>query len=221
MAFTYDNFAGQRSVPIPVDIVSFGPLQSIVEMGTIVEAVVLQWALNKNVTSIVLDGVTLPTNTASKAMVGPFTANNYWTLAVSDEDSRAQKKGTLTFLNQMYWDVVEAAPVDSDGILALTNSDFAQKIGDSNGPNGGRAISFSTLTGLLPCIAYPSRFGAPRVMTGAINPRSQLMQYEFSSFTDFTVSVVAFTNRSGFAENYNVVVFNTPSAAQVTPALFK
>lgn len=200
--FVYPLF-GPPAIYVEPLVISFTVDPPIAELGSTVASAVLRWTLHKTPLGLQLDGTDIPLNQNVMTVTGPFTAPQTWKLKTSDEKKSDSKKTTLEFQNKMYWQNVTVAPTNSAGILALENSFFLDKLKTK--------FQMGVPGSLLPCIAYPTRLGAPtRFQIGTPNPNVAAIRTIWTDFTDFTLTTVAFTNASGYTENYYVLIFNGP-----------
>lgn len=185
---------------VPPDITAFlanGSSPRIVETGSTISSVALSWTLAGSApTSQSIDqsvgSITPGTTTAN--VTGSFTSNRTWTLTVSANDPQGNVRTdtaavSLTFMQKRYWGVSASTSLDSSGILALSSEFSSSKT---------KTVTYNATGGRYPYFCYPATLGALTAVTvGGI------------AFSDYTTSVVSFTNSSGYTENYNVVRFNT------------
>lgn len=195
-------FFGDPAVYVDPTIVSFTASPAIAEMGATVAAVVLRWQIAKDPLTLKVAGQMLPNNTPQLAVTGPFTTNQSWAMSCADAQKSTSAKTTLAFVNANYLGFAPTAPATSADILALDMTDYA-------GAKTG-SVTIGDPSGKLFVFAYPARYGALRKVlldapTGLWQPPTEEI-----AFTDYTVTTVSFTNRSGFTENYCVVTFNAP-----------
>jgi len=199
----YPNF-GIPAVYVDPSIVSFTATPALAELGSTVDSVVLRWDIAKQPLSLIVDGATLPLNTLLVTKEGPFTTNQSWSMKAGDAEETLTAKTTLQFVNKLYSGFVTSAPTNSAGILALENSTLSTTRQSS--------AQIGAPAGKVWCYAYPKRLGtvkiAREIPSGVWVPTT--LTQSMVSGTDYTVSVVSFTNASGYTEDYNVVTFSNP-----------
>lgn len=169
-----------------VQITSFTNNVNTVEMGSTVNTVVLNWAINKNPKTLTLDGegidVSLRTKTIENANV---KSNKTYTLkAVDERDAEATKTTAITFLNGVYWGAAaDKSSFDSAFILGLTK-----------GLQGNKAKTFTVNAGAGQHIYYaiPTRYGTPAFKVGGFD----------GGFAK--AATIEFTNASGYKESYDI-----------------
>lgn len=170
----------------PIDITKIANNVSTVEIGTVVNEVVVSWTLNKEPASQTLDGETVEVSARSKTLSNlSLGANRTFTLAVTDErDATDSASTTVSFVNGVYYGVVESdADIDSAKILTMT-----RKLQSSKG------VTFTVDAGEAQQILYaiPTRYGTPNFNVGGF-------EGGFSLAKTFD-----FTNGSGYTESYDV-----------------
>ena len=172
----------------PMEISAFGATPNQAEQGSTVNAVTLNYTMNKVPEAASLDGlpyeVTAPTGTIQQS--GAITANRTWTLIAQDERGAvATKAATLAFLWKAYFGAA-AAPgaINSAFLLSLANGVLT----------ASRARTFTVNAGAGQYIWYavPSSFGPCTFKVGGFD----------GGFTK--VSTFSHTNASGGATNYDV-----------------
>lgn len=175
---------------VPVDITSFSSSVNTVELGITVQSVVLNWTINKLVTSLSITngvGVVQPSS-VSKTVTGPWTADQTWTINASDGKSSDAASVSLQFRQKRYWGTSASETLVDSQIIAFA-SEFAT--------NRNRSVTYNATGGKYPYYCYPASFGLPTAVTvgGLV-------------FSDFTVTTRAFVNASGYSSTYNIVRFN-------------
>lgn len=168
-----------------IAITSFGNSVNTAEMGSTVNAVTLNWAVNKTPVSLTLDGSTIDASLTSKALTGlGLTANKTWTLVATDDRSAtSQKTTTLNFYNGIYYGIATEGTYDNAFILALTKVLSGTK---------ARTITVNAGAGQYIYYCLPARLGTPAFNVGGFD----------GGFTK--VSTINFTNASGYTENYDI-----------------
>lgn len=179
----------------PMAITTFSVAPNLVEIGTSVASVNLNWALNKTATNITLTNYTgtplTPSDTTAIAN-GPFTADRSWTLTATDgtanSGNTASSTVSLQFRNKRYWGVSPNTTLTGPEIIALSSEFATSRIKDvTYNATGGRYVYY----------AYPASFGnLNAVKVGGL------------AFSDYTTTVVSFTNASGFTSSYNLIRIN-------------
>jgi hypothetical protein len=171
-----------------IDITGFSNNVGTQEMGKIVNSVTLTWSINKNPASQTLDGLALATDVRSVTEPDmKITENRTFTLKVTDERGATDTASTsISFLNGVYYGVMEdGAAINNAAVLGLT-----RKL------QGSRGITFTANAGATQRIAFviPSRYGTPTFKDAETGFQAGF--YKASTF--------AFTNASGYTENYDV-----------------
>lgn len=172
-----------------IAITAFSVSPSTVELGSAVDSVMLNWALNKDPVAQTMGGVAMSTSQRSTTMEydgdSVLSANTTFTLVATDErGATATKFATLSFLNGVYYGVMEDdTTLDSAAVLTLT-----KKLQSS------RALSFTVTAGATQRIAFaiPTRYGTPNFNVGGFDGGFHL------------ASTIDLTNASGYTESYDV-----------------
>ena len=170
---------------VPIDITSISNDVGTKELGSSVDSVTVSWAVNKEPKSQSVQGEAVDVSARSKTIPGPFTTNQSFTVAVTDERGATDSASTtISFVNGVYYGVLtDGAEVDSAAILSLT-----RKL------QGSKGITFTVNAGATQRIVYalPSRYGTPNFKVGGFDGGFSL------------VKTFAFTNASGYTESYDV-----------------
>ncbi len=173
---------------IQISITSFTNNKNTVEMGVIVDTVVLNWNYNKVPKTLMLDNEILDVNLKTKTLSGQnINSNKTYTLKATDErNAVATKTTSITFLNGVYYGVGDDLVIDSitnQFILSLTKTLQSSK-----------AKTFTVNAGESKHIYYaiPSRYGTPAFKVGGF-------EGGFGKIGTFN-----FTNASGYTETYDV-----------------
>lgn len=178
----------------PVDITSFTATPSIVEIGQSVAVTSLNWAINKTITSQTINPGNLHPqfDNRSIAVGGPISTDYTWTLTATDGSSYPGNTDTATaslvFRNKRYWGVSPNTTLTNSQIIALSSEFATSRVKDViYDATGGRYVYY----------AYPVSFGNfTAVKVGGL------------AFSDYTVTVITFTNASGYISQYNLVRIN-------------
>lgn len=170
----------------PIGITSISNNVGTVELGSTVNAVTVNWGLNKTPASQKLDGAAVDVSARSKALSGlSISSNKTFTLEVTDERGSTDTDTTsINFVNGVYYGVIKlAVEIDSSVILGLT-----RKL------QGSKGITFTANAGSIDRIAYalPARYGTPTFNVGGFDGGFYLAK------------TFDFTNASGYTESYNV-----------------
>lgn len=192
-------FFGNPAVYVDPAIVTFVASPALAEMGSTVPAVTLNWTTSKTPDTLKLDGAEIVPSVRQSNVLGPFTTDTAWKLQNADKQRSVSGKATLSFCNNVFWGLVDAAPADSAGVNALANK--LLQISRSN------SITIGAPDGKVFCYAYPKRLGLAKVSTGV---SSNVWQPTTTSakFSQYTTTTVSVTNASGFTEDYTVLTFN-------------
>ena len=168
-----------------ISITSFTNNKNIVEMGSTVTSVILNWTTNKIPTTITLDNVsidkTLKTTTLSNQTI---KSNKTFTLkAIDERNATATKTTAITFYNGIYYGAAASATIDSSFILKLTKSLQSTK---------AKTFDCTTGSGQYIWFCVPTRYGTPAFNVGGFD----------GGFSK--ISTLQFKNASGYTESYDV-----------------
>lgn len=172
----------------PIDITSFTVTPSVAEMGSTVNEVVLKWAINKDPVTQTVEGISVAADLRETTLSWTLTETYTFSVNATDERNATDSMTkTLPFYNGVYYGVLEdGAEVDSAAILTLKH-----KLQNS------KSVTFTATAGATQRFAYaiPTRYGTPTFKDA-----------DTTFGADFTKlpEPVAFTNNSGYTENYDV-----------------
>jgi hypothetical protein len=169
-------------------IKSFSNNVGTVEIGSTVSSLTLAWSLNKAMTSLSINGgVGSVLGLTSKSLTGlSLTDDITYSLTAADGQNTTSAETTIAFRNKRYWGVSASESLDNAGVLGLSGSEFATDF--------EKSITYDATGGRYLYYAFPETFGTPsHVTVGGL------------AFSDFTVSILSFTNASGHTEAYNVI----------------
>lgn len=176
----------------PIKILSMTNNVGTVEMGTVVKSISIEWQTSKTPAAMTFDGVEYApveenTDYAWISNMENIVADRTWTVTATDERGAEDSASTtVKFLNGVYYGVLEdGGVIDSDAVLSLTRE-----------LRSNRTKTFTATAGETQRFAYaiPARYGTPAfkdVETG--------FQADF-----YKACTIAFTNGSGYTENYDV-----------------
>ena len=170
----------------PMAISAFTNNVNTVEMGSTVDAVTLNWTLNKDPKSQKVDNTPVEASERTLSLTGQgIKADKTFTLSATDErDKTVTKTTAIRFYNGVYWGIGDAAQeIDSAFILTLTKGLQASR---------GKTFTVKAGEGKHIFYAVPSRYGSCQFNVGGFD----------GGFNK--VSTFEFTNASGYAENYDV-----------------
>ena len=161
---------------------------SVLEKGSSIDSVTINWSLNKEPASQTLDGETLANDVRSKTLTGlAMTENRTFRLTVTDERGAldTEPATTISFVNGVYYGVLaEDATLDSAAILTLNRSlQSTKSMTFTANPGSGERIAYA-----LPTKGY----GTPVFNVGGFE----------GGFTK--AATLDFTNASGHQESYDV-----------------
>lgn len=172
-----------------IEVTSFSVAPSIVEIGSTVTDVTLNWALNKTPASLALNDEALDVaDTSKKLTEQAITANTTFKITAKDErDAEASKSVSIQFLNGVYSGVSTVADADGvvDSVIQGLNKKLATKFTGDYTVNAGE--------GQYIYFAYPASMTAePQFYVGGFAGGFGL------------VKTFDFTNASGHKESYKV-----------------
>lgn len=189
---------------VAIDITGIScPQAGVHELGEVVEAVTVSWSLNKEPASQVLNGQEVDTAVRSMELTGlsVSSAKTYILVVTDERDANDKASVSLSFCNGVYYGVLEdGVTIDSAAILALT-----RKLQSSKG------LTFTATASETQRHVYaiPTRYGTP-----AFKDAETGFQAGF-----YLAETIAFTNASGYTENYDVWLSNNPGLGSMTVAV--
>lgn len=166
-----------------------------VEIGSTVTSIKFDWTLNNPDLILTIDnGVGDVSGTTSKIINDlSITADTTYTLKAENAHGFDTKVTKITFLPKIYSGVVDAAPTDSSGVLALEHSVLSKNANYSNTFNcseGNKRI----------VIAVPQSYGVD-VSKFKVNDIAN---------NNWSKTVITVTNASGHSSNYDIFTINDP-----------
>lgn len=168
---------------VEIAISSFSNNINTVEMGTVVNDVVLTWTINKNPKEVDIDGTPVEGNVLELTGLN-LTSNKTWKLTVKDEKDAVDSKTVgVTFLNGAYYGVGNAESITNDFILGLTKVLTSTR---------ARTITVTANEGQYIYYAVPARLGKCTFVVGVLEGGFNL------------IDTVQFTNALGYTEPYYV-----------------
>jgi hypothetical protein len=160
--------------------------KSLVELGSTVNSVVVNWTCSKSPTSQTLDAVTIDPTLRTKTYSAPLTTNKTFTyVATTKLGAQITATTTLSFRNGIYYGVSDSVSYDSALISSLTN----KVLSDTR----GRTIAVSADVGKFVYYCVPTRLGTCAFSIAGVG----------GGFTKVG-SAIPFTNPSGLTENYDI-----------------
>ena len=180
------------------DITNFTITPSIVEIGTVVTNVTLNWNLNKTFTSLSINngvGAIAPSLLTLALSSLSLSSNTTYTITGGDGTNTDSASASLNFRSRRWWGTSALDTFTGADILDLQNSELATNRQQTRTINGG---------GNYIWFAFPTSFGVPSfVVNGLPN-------------TAFTTSTVSHTNAAGNTQNYYVIRTNTVQNGTLT-----
>lgn len=173
---------------VPVHITSFTASPSLVEIGTSVMTITLNWAINKDITAQTVNSVSFDPTLRTTLVAGPISTD--WTVNMSATDGTTTDTASTSvlFRNKRYWGVSPNTTLTNSEILALSQEFSTSRVKD---------VTYDASGGNYVYYAYPSSFGSlTAVKVGGL------------AFSDFSTTVINFTNASGHSSSYNLVRIN-------------
>ena len=170
----------------PMAISAFSNNVNTVEMGSTVDAITLNWTLNKDPKSQKVDNTPVEASKRTLSLTEQgIKADKTFTLSATDErDKTVTKTTAIRFYNGVYWGIGDAEQtVDSAFLLTLTKGLQASR---------GKTFTVNAGEGKHIFYAVPSRYGSCQFNVGGFD----------GGFNK--VSTFEFTNSSGYAEKYDV-----------------
>lgn len=172
-----------------IDITSFTITPSAAEIGATVNDVILKWAVNKDPVTLTVEGDSVAVDLRETTLTGLEldAAHTFEIRATDEREATDSMTKTLQFYNGVYYGVLEdGAEVDSAAILTLKH-----KLQNS------KSVTFTATASATQRFAYaiPTRYGTP-----TFKDADTTFGADFTKLPD----PVAFTNDSGYTENYDV-----------------
>ena len=166
---------------LPIYVEQFAVINSVIEIGSVVDSVSLSYSLSKAPVMLTLDdeAVTPIEQAGTITKTGlVLTEDKTWTLIATDEqETTASKTAALRFYNGVYYG---ASPDGWEGLTkTLTNS-------------RGRTFTVDAGAGEYIWYALPKRLGAPTFTVGGFEGGFELREE------------TEYTNPSGYTETYAV-----------------
>lgn len=173
---------------VPLTIASFTNTVNVVEIGSTVNDVTLNWIYGSTPTyplmSQTLDhgiGI-IPLGILTKALTSlGLTSNTTWTLTATNAYETPTASTTLYFRNKANWGSDSKTSLTSADILLLSDNTFAT--------SRSMTKTFDCTGGKYIWICYPTSFGVGTFTVGGF-------------VTTFVESTISHTNASGHTENY-------------------
>lgn len=169
---------------VPLQITSFTNDVGTVEIGTTVLGVNLTWAFNKDVLSQSIDqGIgALPVLQRTVNDSGAWTSNRTYSLSATDGTTPVNGNTTIIFSPKRYWGTSANTSLTDPQIISL-NSEFSSSRSQTRNITAASEYIY---------FAYPASAGtATFYVNGLLN-------------TAWNLTVISFTNASGFTSNYNL-----------------
>jgi hypothetical protein len=179
------------------NISGFSINPNVVEIGTTVPIVTLNWALNKIFTSLSINngiGVITP-NLLTRTQNVSLTTNTTFTITGGDGVNVDSESAGLSFRSRRWWGTNASPTLNNDDIFDLFNNELStsrQQIRTING--GGQYIWF----------AFPTSYGVPSFLINNL-PN-----------TSFVTTTIPHTNTSGNTQNYYVIRTTTVQNGTLT-----
>ena len=171
---------------VAIDITNVSNDIGTAELGQTVDTVKIMWTLNKQATSLTVDGSAVKVTADSVKLTDlQLKAQKTFTVTATDERG-ATDSGTTTvnFYNGVYYGAAAAGVVpDSAAIMELTKRLQSGR---------GVSIPYTPSDGKRPTYACPSRYGTPKITIGP------------NEYTWTKLGTIAFKNASGYSEKYDV-----------------
>jgi len=157
-----------------------------VEIGSTVSSTILNWTINKTITSQSLNQGFFVNDTATPEIYtdgASYTTDRTYTLTISDGQTNVNASSSVYFRNKRYWGVNASASLSDAQIIALSSELSTGRTQTRNGMAPAAQYIY---------IAYPASWGvATFTVNGLLN-------------TDWTLSVQDHINASGNTTSYNV-----------------
>lgn len=167
----------------PVVVLTGG---STVEIGQTVNSVVLNWTVNKEITSQSIDqgiGSLLPSLRTYTHSGQTITTNRTYTITVNDGATPATSSTSVLFSNKRYWGTSTLTSLTDAQIIALSSEFSSSRV---------QTRTFDCTGGKYFYFAWPTSFGTPSFKVGGL------------SFSDMTLVTRAFVNASGYSSSYDI-----------------
>lgn len=157
---------------------------SLVEMGTRVQSLAINWSYNRDIVSQTLDNEGVETGLRTKTITGEFTNTKTVTLkAQTASGSSVTKSATLNFYNGVYHGKSSSTNYTADLIKSLTKTLTNTRT---------RNITVNATAGEYIYYCLPTRLGVPTFAVGG-----------FEGGFD-KVQTLEFENAAGYTESYDI-----------------
>jgi hypothetical protein len=165
-------------------ITGFSNSVGTVEIGSTVHAVNLTWGFNKVMTTLGLNGASLPPTQTSDSLTGlSLTGNTSWVLSAGDGTNTAVASTAVQFQPRRWWGTSALAALASSDILTLGGSELATSRNQSRSMSASAAYLY---------FAWPSSFGVPSFTVNGL-PSTAWLQ-----------TTIEATNASGYVQSYDI-----------------
>lgn len=166
---------------------TISPNVTVYEIGHAIaaNALTFTWSLNKSVTSIVFDGLSLSASLRTTKNATSITANKTFTLTVSDGQKTTSKSLSISFQPKIYYGASsKTSGFDSAFVLGLANSRLcSSRVGSFTMTAGNDEYAY---------VCIPARYGTPSVKIGGFDTELVL------------AGTISNKNESSYTESYNI-----------------
>jgi hypothetical protein len=179
------------------NISGFSITPSVVEIGTTVSSVTLNWALNKIFTTLSINngiGV-IPPNLLTRTQNVSLTINTTFTITGGDGTSTDSENVSLLFRSKRWWGTNSSDTLTNTNVLTLANGELSTNRQQTRTINGG---------GQYIWFAFPTSYGLPNFVVNGLPS------------TAFATTTVSHTNASGNVQNYYVIRTTTVQNGTLT-----
>lgn len=181
------------------NITSFTNDHGDVENGTEITSTVLNWIINKAVTSVTINnGIgSLSVDDTNYTHTSTYSTNRTYQITVSDGTNEDVATTSITFKNSNYWGVSANTSLSSSQINALTNALATSK---------SQTRTFTPDEQYI-YIAYPASYGtATFTVNGLVNNAFILLPQSHTNASGATVPYNVYRSNNLLTGTYTVVV---------------
>lgn len=165
-------------------ITAFGANPSVVEKGTSVNSLVLNWTINKAITEQSINqGIgTLDKALRTHTITSPVTNNVTYTLTINDGKNSVNRNASISFRSKLYWGLSTLDTLTNAEVLTLNSELATSRV---------KTVSFNPTNQYI-YIAMPTSFGTPSFKVNGLANDA------------WEVTPLSHTNSQNFSENYTI-----------------
>ena len=179
----------------PLNINSFTCSPNLIEIGTTIPVLTLQWTYNRDIKRQFLEGQEIDVTLRETQLEGFFETNQTFTLKAEGYSKSVQKQAQFQVMNQVYF----GSSVETSSIEALLKN-LSKELRDTR----KKTFTTNAQEGEYIYYLYPSRYGQAKFFVGGFEGGFNLF------------STVEIVNSSGYEEFYHIYRSANPNLGQTT-----